>query len=881
MQSADWAGTIENYLDVLSFTTTIVEEYPSYNSLTPTSPTAPEIISDLQEGYGIASLMGHGSPHQISVRTPGVNAGPWWDQVTTFEDMADGSGQTGGAFESLENYGYPGIHYSISCSNCEFITDMCSGARNFPEMYMNDSEAGGIAYLGNTRHGWVSASLYLFEDFVDLLNDGGTESIGILEGDSKTASTDRYLWLSHNNFGCPETKIWTDTPDEFTGVTITDNTTYITVNAGETGCDITVSAEDPDDYCLTSTNTQSYSFTTSERPLYVVITKDNKLPYVTMVGLGNITSNVTLSNNFAYTFNNDITVSSTGTLNIEPGTTIKFAEDKELQVYGDLNVDGTEDCPVIFTSDDLDGGIGYWDGVRAYTGGEINVDNLHVFNAYTGIRGEYAIMDIDSCLVENNSYGIMASNCTGSNSCTVTNSIIDGNTSYSVRYYNADGTISNNSISDAARGIYARGDVNIINNELSDFQYDGIWCLSYDGDIQFNDISDCRYGVYLSSYASGDLQNWWSMDKPGSSAENNVFSTPMTSCINIGSTSTPNLGTMFEIDTDVEAGWNVFCDPTSYDVISSNASTIKAEGNWWGSTRSISGSVDYTYQAGEIIAIFGKTKALSENEILFNQAYRLERDSLYSEAAVLYHSIIEDNAYNDDIVYVQKSMNRMRGCYRKLNAYSDLEEALKSLSTKYPDTYVSAMAKSMNAAQLSIKKDHTSALNNLDDAVKEFVDLNLNEAAAYSLFDKYELLEYLSTGEDNLNKSALSSALTNCKDRLLDEFDGTEVSEILKEMLNEQGPIQSAQPKEFELGSPYPNPFNPVITIPYDLPFETQVNIHVFDITGRKVQTLLSEVQTAGGYSLNFNASHLASGMYFIKFESSNYQTVQKVMLLK
>ncbi|MFA6619081.1 MAG: C25 family cysteine peptidase [Candidatus Neomarinimicrobiota bacterium] len=882
LQSGFWAQRIKDSLDVIGFTTTIWEESPSFNSLTPTSPTCTSIISHLNSNdYGFLSLMGHGSPHQITVRSPGVNNGSWYDQITTFESMSDGTGDVGGAFENLDNAGYPGIHYSISCSNCWYVSDMCGGARSFPEMYMNYGDNGGISYLGNTRYGWIPTSLLLMEDFVNLLNDGGTEHLGVLEGISKTNSSDQYLWASHDNFGCPETKMWTDVPDAFTSVSITDNTSYITVNAGEAGCNISVTAEDPDDYSLFISDAQSYSFSTTERPLFVVITKDNKLPYITMVGLGNITSNVTLSNNLAYTFANDIRVSSSGELNIKKGTTIKFAKDKELAVYGVLNIDGTEDCPVVFNSDDLDGGVGYWDGVRVYSGGEINADNLHIFNAYSGIRGEYAIMDIDSCLIENNSYGIMASNCTGSNSCTVTNSIIKGNSSYSVRYYNADGTISGNSISDARRGIYARGDVNINNNELSDFKYDAIWCASYDGNIQFNDISDCRYGVYFSSSASGDLQNWWSVHKPASSAENNIFSTPMRSCINIGSTSTPNLGTMFEIDTDVEAGWNVFCDPTSYDVTSSNSSTIKAEGNWWGSSRSISGSVDYTYQAGEIVAIFGKKKVLSKNEILFNQAYRLERDSLYLDAAEIYISLIEDNAYYDDIEYIQKSMNRMRGCYRKLDAYSELEDALISLSTKYPDTYVSAMAKSMNTAQFSLKKDFTSALNNYDAAVEEFVDLNSSEAAAYALFDKYELLEYLSTRKDNLNKSALSRALSNCKERLIDEFDGTEASELLKEMLDQRGLIQSDLPEVFELGAPYPNPFNPVITIPYSLPEESLIKINIYDISGRKVRTLLNSTQIAGNYSIRFDAINLASGVYFIKLHSSSYNAVEKIMLLK
>ncbi len=882
LQSGLWGQRIEDSLDVAGFTTTIWEESPSYSSTTPTSPTAPSIISHLNDNdYAFISIMGHGSPHQITVRSPGVNNGSWYDQITTFEDMADNSGQAGGAFENLDNAGFPGIHYSISCSNCEFTTDMCGGARNFPEMYMNYGKNGGITFLGNTRYGYISTSLWLMEDFANILNNGGTEHIGVLEGDSKPFSSDEYLWASHNNFGCPETKMWTDVPDEFQSVSITDNTSYISVNAGETGCEITVTAVDPDDYTLSVENAQSYNFATTERPLFVVITKDNKLPYVTMVGLGALSGNDTLKNGYSYTFPNDLEVSSTGTLTIEEGTTLKFAANKKLKVYGELNINGSEDYPVVITADDLSATRDHWDGIYGYSGSEINISNAEVSRSDYGINMTSGKLTVDNCTFKKNVYGVKVSTSTGTNSPTITNSVFDDNTQYGISYYHSNGIISNNTIENGKRAIIPRGNITINSNTLRNFVYDAIWCLDFDGDIQFNDITDCRFGVYFSSSSSGDMQNWWDMTKPGSTAENNVFHTPMTSCVNIGSLATPNLGTMFEIDTDVEAGWNVFCEPTSYDVSSSYSGTIKAEGNWWGSTRSISGTVDYTMPAGEIVSLFGKEKSLTENEIKFNQAYRLERQGLYSDAAEGYYSLIIDNVSGDDLECLRKSMNRMRGCYRKLEEYDEFKTVLNEISTNHPETYLAANAKSMNAAQFTLKNDYSNALGMLDDAVEEFVDLGLREAAANSLLDKYELLDYISQREGSLNKSALSENISNCKDRLLDEFAGTEASELLKEITGDGGLVQSDIPEEFKLGSPYPNPFNPVITIPYSLPKESMIKINIYDVSGRKVRTLVNSMQNAGDYSIRFDASNLASGVYFIKLHSSSYNAVEKIMLLK
>lgn len=169
----------------------------------------------------------------------------------------------------------------------------------------------------------------------------------------------------------------------------------------------------------------------------------------------------------------------------------------------------------------------------------------------------------------------------------------------------------------------------------------------------------------------------------------------------------------------------------------------------------------------------------------------------------------------------------------------------------------------------------------MDDAVDEFIDLNMSEAAAYSLFDKYELLEYLSEREDNLNKSALSLELNKCKERLLDEFKGTEASEIMKEVLNNHMNNDIDLPADYSLGSPYPNPFNPVVNIPYDLPEETQIQINIFDISGKKVQTLVNRKQSPGRYNINFNASHLASGMYIVRINCPNYCESRKMLLLK
>jgi hypothetical protein len=92
-------------------------------------------------------------------------------------------------------------------------------------------------------------------------------------------------------------------------------------------------------------------------------------------------------------------------------------------------------------------------------------------------------------------------------------------------------------------------------------------------------------------------------------------------------------------------------------------------------------------------------------------------------------------------------------------------------------------------------------------------------------------------------------------------------------------------PNKFNLAQNYPNPFNPATNINYDLPFDSKVAIKIFDITGREVASIVNQVQPAGYYSVNFNASVLSSGVYFYQINADggnqNFVKTMKMMLVK
>jgi len=79
----------------------------------------------------------------------------------------------------------------------------------------------------------------------------------------------------------------------------------------------------------------------------------------------------------------------------------------------------------------------------------------------------------------------------------------------------------------------------------------------------------------------------------------------------------------------------------------------------------------------------------------------------------------------------------------------------------------------------------------------------------------------------------------------------------------------------------YPNPFNPVTTITYQLPKDGSVTLKIFDMLGNEVRTLVNEQKAMGRYTVQFDASSLASGMYVYQLRVNDYTSTKKMLLLK
>jgi len=98
--------------------------------------------------------------------------------------------------------------------------------------------------------------------------------------------------------------------------------------------------------------------------------------------------------------------------------------------------------------------------------------------------------------------------------------------------------------------------------------------------------------------------------------------------------------------------------------------------------------------------------------------------------------------------------------------------------------------------------------------------------------------------------------------------------------------VLDSEPAHFNLERNYPNPFNPETVIKFTLPLDTRVSLKIYNILGQVVNTLVDEALPAGSHSVvwdgkNEQGSDVASGVYFYRIKAGDYESIQKMTLLR
>ena len=147
----------------------------------------------------------------------------------------------------------------------------------------------------------------------------------------------------------------------------------------------------------------------------------------------------------------------------------------------------------------------------------------------------------------------------------------------------------------------------------------------------------------------------------------------------------------------------------------------------------------------------------------------------------------------------------------------------------------------------------------------------------------YENISYQVATEGIGNRTVylrlVTTATEGCSFSLANLLDNQNI--IAKRAINQISFKSAAVIKEYALAQNYPNPFNPTTTITYQLPKSGSVTLKIFDILGNEVKTLVNEQKEMGRYTVQFDASSLASGMYVYQLRANDYTSTKKMMLLK
>ncbi len=114
-------------------------------------------------------------------------------------------------------------------------------------------------------------------------------------------------------------------------------------------------------------------------------------------------------------------------------------------------------------------------------------------------------------------------------------------------------------------------------------------------------------------------------------------------------------------------------------------------------------------------------------------------------------------------------------------------------------------------------------------------------------------------------------------------MDGTpfEASDCVTILSKHPEPVMFEESDEVQLAPPMPNPFNPVTRIAYWLPEKSFVKLSIYDVAGRLVDRLIEDIRPRGEHVVEWDASGIASGTYFLRLEVGKEVRVRRVTLLK
>lgn len=576
---------------------------------------------------------------------------------------------------------------------------------------------------------------------------------------------------------------------------------------------------------------------------------------------GDIYSNHTLNGTINVV--GDVTIQSGADITFSPGTIIRFNPYKRMNVYGTLTADGSA-----FTrSDPNSTSRTFWWGIYGKPGSTVLLTNSTLEGAFLGLIGTTANVRAINSTFNQNYYGMYLSHCT--------------------TYYSHDNLFTDNNY-----GIYLySSNVPLHNNIITNNMRKGILAVNSSGNITGSTITNNgQIGLQAGYHCTVALKE---CDYGGEEPVNNIITNNGDYGIYIDYNSTPDLGTYF-VDSKgwTYGGYNTFhSSANGLDIKSYNSSRIYAQMNWW-ETQEIIGNVWTIPEAGGGGPL-PKTITSDFPIDSLQLAAVMTADSLYAAALNVYRLLLNHYPdYRETALVIGKIMETYRTANRSNDDYSDITliTELESIYTNLNTSLAGLFAYDHSIAIQGMNGQIMDAIVRCDEMIDlyENTDTTYTENIAYVMYEQGQLLESLPDSLNGQGKLLALPAPEEVYQQILNDYPNSQAAELVR-----MGRIESEDYFEndlilesFTLYPAYPNPFNPITTIKYDLPQDSRINLNVYNIMGQEIKTLTDEIKHAGVHTVTWNGTNrhnepVSSGMYFVRMVTPNSVLTQKIVLMK
>ncbi len=269
-----------------------------------------------------------------------------------------------------------------------------------------------------------------------------------------------------------------------------------------------------------------------------------------------------------------------------------------------------------------------------------------------------------------------------------------------------------------------------------------------------------------------------------------------------------------------------------------------------------------------------ETDSLSATEVLYSEALEDFLTADYESAETICNQIVNSN----DTLFAKLGAYQMLYQIGNIESkpasyFTNLYSTFSALSQSTSDSLLIKMFTQLGSLSLIGKQEYSDAIEEFNDVIEQ--NPNTEEAV-------FAEIDALTTGllienDTTLGKTTAGKYLVKS-----DEYQDR-IKNILKKNFGVEQNVETTLsiPKTYQLYQNYPNPFNPVTTIKYDIVKTQNVKVTIFDILGREITTLVNTQQQPGSYEIQWDASKVASGIYFYQLKTKDYVDTKKMILLK